>query len=162
MGSHAEIFFLSDVNFDLLGDPIPEGWGKRGRPPHQPSEEKRRLVIALAAFDKTKTEIAAALGITQKTLDKHYFRELRSLDSARLRLEGTLMTSLLKEVSQGNVSAINSMWKRIDKHDLSRLAVSKARTPAAGDKPGKKKQAVEAAQGVGGKYAPPAAPRLIN
>lgn len=150
------------MDFDLLGDPIPKGFGKRGRPPHVPNEEKRRLVIALAAFDKSKADIAAALGITQKTLAKHYFRELRTKDEARLRLEGKLMTSLLKEVEAGNVSAINAMWKRIDKHDLSKLAAMRARATSQSEKPGKKQQAVEAAKGVTGKFAPPPQPELLN
>lgn len=153
---------MSEVNFDLLGDPIPEGFGKRGRPPHVPSDEKRKLVIALAAFDKTKAQIAAALGVTQKTLAKYYFRELRVLDEARLRVEGKLMTSLLKEVEGGNVSAINALWKRLDKHDLSKLAAMRARASSAAEKPGKKQQAVQAAKGITGRFAPPAQPELLN
>lgn len=153
---------MDEVYFDLLGDPIPEGHGKRGRPTHQPSDEKRRLVIALAAFDKKLDQIASALGITQKTLRKHYSRELREKDEARMRLEGRLMSAALKEVDGGNVSAMNALWKRIDKHDLSRLAMERARASSQGDKKGKKQQAVEAAKGVTGRFAPPPQPELLN
>src|SRR5690606_34346331 len=44
-------FFLMAQDFDLLGDPIPKGFGKRGRPPHVPNDEKRKLVMMLQALD---------------------------------------------------------------------------------------------------------------
>lgn len=36
--------------FDLLGDPIPEGFGKRGRPEHIPTVENRNKVRLLLAL----------------------------------------------------------------------------------------------------------------
>jgi hypothetical protein len=143
MSSHAEIFFLSDWDSDLLGDPIPEGLGKRGRPPHRPSDENRRKVMVLAAFDKNEAQIAASLGISEPTLKKHYFRELRSRLEARQRLEGKLLSALMKQVDAGNVSAIDKVFKRLDRHDLA-LGVpkpAKAR-PTRAPKLGKKEQAV--------------------
>lgn len=127
------------VEFDLLGDEIPEGFGKRGRPPHRVSEEKRKLVIQLCAFDWDEEKIAGALGITPPTLRKHYFRELRSKREARFRVEGKLLVALMTEVEKGNVSAVKEYLKRLEKHDLKRVpAPAKAKPP----KLGKKEQAL--------------------
>jgi len=129
---------VSSWDLDLLGDPIPEGLGRRGRPPHMPTDENRRKVVVLAAFDKNEEQIAAALSITAPTLRKHYFRELRGRLEARQRLEGKLLSALLAEVDKGNVSAIDKLWKRLDRHDL---AVPRPQ-PKPTKKLGKKEQAV--------------------
>jgi predicted transcriptional regulator len=116
---------VAEWDFDLLGDAIPEGFDtdrRRGRPPHLVTEEKRRKVMVLAAFDRNEEQIAAALSITPPTLRKHYFRELRSRLEARQRLEGKLLAALLTEVDKGNVSAIDKLFKRLDKHDLATVS----------------------------------------
>ena len=133
---------MSDWDFDLLGDPIPEGLGKRGRPPHLVTDENRRKVMLLAAFDKNEMQIAAALGISGPTLKKHYFRELKSRLEARQRLEGKLLSALMKQVDAGNVSAIDKAFKRLDRHDLALGIQPPAKSkPAKVPKLGKKAQA---------------------
>ena len=83
-------------DFDLLGDPIPDGFGKRGRPPHVPNEEKRKLVMMLQALDWGQPEIADALSITEPTLKKHYFQQMTSapLSQISLRLCNVLVLNL--------------------------------------------------------------------
>ena len=44
--------------FDLLCDPIPKGWGKKGRPEHFPTIENRNKIRLLLAFDWTNPRIA--------------------------------------------------------------------------------------------------------
>ena len=134
---------MAEWDLDLLGDPIPEGLGRRGRPPHLVTDENRRKVMVLAAFDKNEDQIAAALSISVPTLKKHYFRELRSRLEARQRLEGKLLASLLDEVDKGNVSAIDKLWKRLDRHDLVTGMARPAGKPAKPPKKGKKEQAVD-------------------
>ncbi|MFW2829887.1 hypothetical protein [Sphingomonas sp. ID0503] len=95
----------------------------------------------MAAFDKNEEQIAAALSISAPTLRKHYFRELRSRLEARQRLEGKLLTALLAEVDKGNVSAIDKVFKRLDRHDLAAGYVGKPKA-AKPPKLGKKEQAV--------------------
>ncbi|TXC73955.1 hypothetical protein FSZ31_04335 [Sphingorhabdus soli] len=131
---------MSDWDFDLLGDRIPEGFGRRGRPPHVPSDENRQKVILLAAFDKNEEQIAAALSITPPTLRKHYFRELKFRLESRQRLEGKLLLALVQQVEAGNVSAIDKLWKRLDRHDLALPA--KRPVPAKAKKLGKKEQSI--------------------
>ena len=151
-------------DFDLLGDPIPPNFGKRGRPPHTPTDEKRRLVIQLLAFDWSLEKIAAALNCTPPTLRKHYFRELRFKAEARARTEAKLIGALMKEAEAGNVSAIDKYFKRFDRHDLHKqsdqIASPQPSRAKAEPKLGKKEERRLAAENAAGIYAPPAAPLL--
>ncbi len=154
-------------DFDLLGDPIPEGFGKRGRPPHVPTEEKRRLVMMLQAFDWSIERIAAALSITPPTLRKNYFRELKAKAEARARADAKLIGALLDQVDEGNVAAIKALDAKFEKHDLARLAEAiKNRghqsQPTSEPKKGKKEMAQDAAASVTGLFAPPAPPEKLN
>ena len=135
-----------DVNFDLLGDPIPTAFRGRGRPPHEATDEKRRIVIQLLAFDWSLEKIAAALSITPPTLRKNYFRELRVKAEARARVEAVLLGSLMDAAKAGNAAAVDKYLKRLDRHDLDAI---RAREAATGDrarrekKLGKKEKALE-------------------
>jgi len=146
------------MEFDLLGDPIPEGWAKRGRPPHVPTEEKRKIVMSLAAFDWSMEKIAAALSITPPTLRKFYFRELQAKAEARARVEGGAIAALVEQALAGNVQAIDKLLKRLDKRDLDKLADAAANRGRREPAVGKKEAAMQAAASVRGKFAPPPAP----
>ncbi len=158
---------MSDFEVDLLGDPIPEGHGGRGRPPHMPTDEKRRLVMTLLAFGKTQDQIAAALGITAPTLRKNYKSQLKVCEEARQRLEAKVLSRLLEQVEGGNVAAIKEMFLRMEKHDRQKMADTIANrgrsVPAASQKSlGKKEERKKAADQYDGKYAPRKQPLLIN
>ncbi|MEP9389641.1 hypothetical protein [Mesorhizobium sp. KR9-304] len=107
-----------DVNFDLLGDPIPEGWGKRGRPQHIATTENRNKVMMLLAFGWNNERIARALGITPPTLRRNYFRELRVKDEARDRVDAILAASLWEQAKSGNVGAIKEFRKVQERNDM--------------------------------------------
>ncbi len=149
------------TSFDLLGDPIPEGFGKRGRPPHLVTDEKRRLVIMLQAFDWSLERIAAALSCSPPTLRKNYFRELKAREESRARLEAMALGALGAEAAEGNVSAIDKLLKRLDKHDLKLLAETVAnRDGERRQQKGKKETQKAAAAEVAGIFAPPPPPKL--
>ena len=107
--------------------------------------------MILAAFDKNEEQIAAALSITPPTLRKHYFRELRSRLEARQRLEGKLLSALVKEVDAGNVSAVDKLFKRLDRHDLATGTAIRPARDARPPKKGKKEAAIENAIARAGK-----------
>lgn len=153
-----------EPEFDLLGDPIPPGWTKRGRPPHVPTDEKRKLVIQLQAFGWTMEKIAMALSITPPTLRKNYFRELKKRFESKAIVEAAVLNALMKQVEAGNVSAIDKYLKRLDKKDREDLAERVANRSIATRSPkvGKKEQRLEAAKAVDGKFAPPPPPELLN
>lgn len=152
-------------NLDLLGDPIPENWGKRGRPPHNPTAENRMKVRLLLAIGWKEKAIAGALRITQATLRKYYFVELRAQDEARAALEGWRMLRLYQAGEDGNVGALKEIGKILERSDIA--ALDRAMRERQAEKPrsqpkGKKELVQEAAGKVGGKFAPPPAPELIN
>ena len=132
--------------FDLLGDPVPANFGGRGRPEHVASEEKARLIIVLAAVGKSKPQIAEALGISEPTLRKHYFsarsRFKLKLGESRQRLEAKIYATLMREADAGNVTAIRTLWDRLDKLDLKQAQIAEAmRSQAKPEKLGKKAEA---------------------
>lgn len=143
-------------NFDLLGDPIPEGWGKRGRPQHIATRENRNKVVLLLALGWSNERIAAAIGITPPTLRKNYFRELKVRAEARDRMEAAVAARLWKLVEAGNVGAIKAFRAFVDRNDLIMGAEVFAgtntprRAPAARpERLGKKEEALAAAATAG-------------
>jgi hypothetical protein len=104
--------------FDLLGDPVPDGWGKRGRPQHIATHQNRNKVIMLLAFGWSNERIAKALGITPPTLRKNYFRELRIRDEARDRVDAALATMLWKQAKGGSVAAVKEFRALAAENDL--------------------------------------------
>jgi hypothetical protein len=141
--------------FDLLGDPIPEGFGKRGRPPHIPTVENRNKIMMLLAMGWTDPRIAASIGVTPATLKKHYFRELKVRAEARHRLDGKYMFDVWTQASNGNVGAMRLFGQLLEKADLSQ---PKTPTQVVDDKTGKaaklgkKEQADKDARTVSGTW----------
>lgn len=110
---------MSDHDFDLLGDPIPEGHGGRGRPAHVRTERNRSKVILLLAQGWAPPRIARALGITPPTLKKHYFRELAVREEALDRLKAGHLALLWDQAKAGNVAALKEIGKAIDRIDAA-------------------------------------------
>jgi hypothetical protein len=131
---------------DLLGDPIPANWGKRGRPPHIPTDQNRNKIRLLLAFGWTNKRIAQALRVTSVTLRKHYFADLRQRDEARPALEAARISMVYKAAATGNVGAMKELGRLIEKDELDRIP---RRPQASAPKPpklGKKDEADLAAR----------------
>jgi hypothetical protein len=135
-------------NFDLLGDPIPDSRGSRGRPPHIPTAKNRNKVMLLLAFDWSDRKIAAALGVTEPTFRKHYFRERKIRDDARPRVEATHLSMVWEQAKLGNVSAMKEFRKLMDRHDL-RMSEREFTETLGTEKLGKKQVAALAAETAG-------------
>jgi hypothetical protein len=105
-----------DRETDLWGDPIPPRPEKRGRPQHEVTEEKRLRVAVLRGVAKSQTEIAAALGISERTLRTKYLPELQH-GLAQKRAEALVL--LWKAGESGNVSALKEFLRRTDLSDLT-------------------------------------------
>ncbi|HEY0182340.1 MAG TPA: hypothetical protein VGC09_05975 [Rhodopila sp.] len=134
-------------NFDLLGDPIPDGWGKPGRPPHIATEKNRNKVMMLLALGWSNDRIAQALSITTPTLRKNYLQQLRVRDEARDRLLACLFERCWDGVQDGNVGAIKQFERMLERNDLL-LGVPPVRSdkPRKEPKLGKKQQALQDAR----------------
>jgi transcriptional regulator with XRE-family HTH domain len=94
-----------DQELDLWGDPIPPRQETRGRPNHVPTDEKRTRIKVLRALNKTDAEIAAAMGISQPTLRKYYFRELKG---GLAQLRAAALVKLWEKAAEGNVAALKA------------------------------------------------------
>ncbi|HET6972328.1 MAG TPA: hypothetical protein VFH92_14460, partial [Phenylobacterium sp.] len=153
-------------NLDLLGDPIPENWGGRGRPPHLPTRANRNKIIVLLAMGWEEAKIAAAIGISKPTLRKHYFRELKVRDEARARLEGELITGMAAKALAGDVPAYREVRRALDKSDVQAVdAVYRPVAEAPANKAprlGKKAQAQADAEQIAGIFEPGPPPARLT
>jgi hypothetical protein len=139
-----------EPQFDLLGDPIPENWGRRGRPPHLVTEANRNKVMMCLAFGWTNERIARGLGITPPTLRRCYKSELKIREEARDRLDATIAHRLLTDGLAGNVGAIKEFRKVLERSDMMVRAIAGGEGKAKEPKPGKKEQQLRAAQDPSG------------
>lgn len=90
--------------------------------------------------------------VTQPTLRKHYFSELKFREVARDRLVAQVGVKLLDGVNAGNVSAIREFQKYMERNDLMLYGqTQRPQNSALSNKPikapklGKKEEAVIAA-----------------
>lgn len=80
---------------------------------HQPTERQRGEVTALAAAGYTQTQIAEYIGISDRTLRKHYARELKR---AAMTMIGAAVQGLYKAVIDREAWAICFLLKTRAKH----------------------------------------------
>ena len=153
---------------DLFGDPVIVREAKRGRPEHVRTDRNAQKVALLFALGHEVKDVAAALGITQPTLRKHYFSEVQQRDAMRLKLKAEVMVGLFDQAKAGNVGAMKKLLEQVEKGDLLALnnAVKNRKTSEAPkQRPapvGKKQEMQLAAEGVTGLYEPRPAPSKIN
>ncbi len=146
----------------MFGDPVPASRGKKGRPPHVPTAENRRFVTLSLACGYDEDGIAAALRITTKTLNRHYFHELEGKLSARHRLDMKNMAAMVAKVEEGSVAAMAQLERKIERMKQEAAARKyQQRSPDPVPAPTGKKDAERAAAAkVAGKYAAPSAPTI--
>ena len=75
---------------------------RRGPPPFQPTDDHRRTVERAAGLGFTQEKIAALLGITKPTLEKHFREEL---DRGMALIDYQVGSSLVDQALKGNVNA---------------------------------------------------------
>lgn len=127
---------------------------RMGRPPHVPTKKSRTRVEVLVAGGMSQSEIAAALKISVPTLCEHYASELRD---GRARRRAAVIEAQFRCAVEGNVAAQKAF---LDHPGQADFAVPEA--PTKEPPLGKKQQQQEAAEEVAqGRFAPPAAPKLV-
>ncbi|QAY77913.1 AraC family transcriptional regulator [Sphingosinicella sp. BN140058] len=114
---------MAELDFDLFGDPVPEGFGRRGRPPHLVTDRNRNKVMLLLGLKWSPGRIAGALGITLPTLRKYYFRELAKADSMLDRMKASHFQSLFDEMRKGNVAAAKEVGRMLDRIDAALFGI---------------------------------------
>ena len=145
--------FSGDV--DLFGDPYRLPNGKRGRPAHVCMLRNNNKISLLLALGWSNERIAGALYITQPTLRKHYFSELKARMIMRDRLDARRFEQMMDAANDGNVAAMKALEKMIEKSDL--MLMARTFDPVAAQKSeelkarplGKKEQQLLDAQSAG-------------
>lgn len=152
-------------DFDLFGNPLVTVDPKRGRPEHEPTEENIIFVMVLLASGATNKEVAATLGLSVPTFRKHYFHLLKQRDLLLDRLRTKLRVTQIKQGLNGNAAALNAALGMLDKvkvEGAQRKVDNRGKVkPEKAPRLGKKEEKQLAAQNVSGKFAPPAAPKLV-
>ncbi|MCK8779074.1 hypothetical protein M0654_03650 [Rhizobium sp. NTR19] len=125
-----------------------------GRPEYAPTDDEREKVRVLKAGGMSNEAIAEAVGISEPTLRKHFSSEL---DRGTAKVRADLLMARYRSAMGGNVAAQNKMIEQVA---ASQAQDRKMPKPKA-EKLGKKQEQKIAAQNVGGRFAPPAAPKLV-
>lgn len=111
--------------FDLLGDPIPENFGKPGANGHVATAENVNKVRLLVVANWTAAQIATELGVSVPTLNKHYFRNgsiKRAKAQSLAEAKGRILMQLDAAASAGNVAAQKQLYGLIEREALSEMA----------------------------------------
>ncbi|MGQ3674266.1 hypothetical protein ACT6QH_02015 [Xanthobacter sp. TB0139] len=136
------------VGVDLFGQPTLPIRDRRGRPSFKKDKENQDFVCARVAAGWSHKMIAENMGIDEKTLRKHFSRELQS---GLVLTEGVLLDVLMRKAREGHVPSVRLLMERISASVPSAPRVQTS--PAEGDeKPsapvGKKEQRLQDAQSV--------------
>ena len=116
--------------FDLLGHPVPANKGAKARPQHAPTAENLEKLVLLYGMGKSDAACASAIGVSIPTMKKYYFAspELQRVRrNAQLYLEGELLARLNRQSLDGNTSATEKLFKRLDKARLGEVAPAPAK-----------------------------------
>lgn len=128
-------------DLDLFGNPCRPGYGLRGRPPHVPDAKSTNRVKVGLLLDRTEDEIAGMLGITPKTLRKHYSRLFKSRDNEKAQAEAGLLERMLELGMGGNASMMRLALERIEREREGRWAPRQSVDDRTGAPLGKKERA---------------------
>lgn len=156
---------MTDVILDLFGQPVLQRREGLGRPEHVWTKENSQKINLLFACGRDVKDVAAAIGISQPTLRKHYFSECAGRKVAAMRMRALQLTRLNDQAEIGNVAAEKALAAMIQAERIQSMNDRMTATPRGKAEPkpaklGKKEEARAAAHGVSGKFAPPPAPLL--
>lgn len=80
----------------------------------------------MLAQGKTTMAIANALGLSEPSLRKYYFSELKVRAMARDAMEAEMVMLLWEQAEAGNVGAIKQLQAKLDRADMERRAAMAA------------------------------------
>ena len=137
------------VDVDLLGLPLMPLKDPRGRPAFARTQGNQMVVMTLRAKGQSVSEIATFLRCDEKTVRKHFSREL---DAGAALLEGIAMQVLVRKMLEGSVGAARQVLEIC----ATRAQGAKARQPKAPELGKRELAQIEAAK------APPSVADLLN
>lgn len=144
-----------DENFDLFGNPVRTGQGRRGRPPFVVTPEKVNKIRLGLALGWSNERIANGVACSPATLKRYFRAELQERAMARDQLELRRFELVMAEANKGNVGAIKELGRMLERNDSMsaerRFNETQNQPTASREKPlGKKEAAQRAAEDVGG------------
>lgn len=133
---------------DLFGDPWGEPRGRGGRKRHRRLPQVAEKIGVMRATGAKVEDVAAALGLSEPTLRKYYFRELSGGAQIARRV---LVEAMWKKALAGNVSAAKFIRDEFPKGDAEAFVNQSRPAQAAplATPTGKKEAAQLAAQTAG-------------
>lgn len=123
--------------FDLFGNPVRLGRGKRGRPAFEVTERNLNKVKLLLALGWSNDRVANAIECSLATLKRHFRAALQERDKMRDRLEAERIMRAAEEAAKGNVGAMRQLGQMIDRNDrmeAERRIEAQPKTSAPGKK----------------------------
>ncbi|WWT40025.1 hypothetical protein [Nostoc phage Nsp-JY10] len=133
------------VELDMFGHPYGPIKDRRGRPSYSKSKENQELVTVLRCANWSHERIARYIGCDEKTLRKHFSREL---DAGADIVEAEALMVTYRRMRQGNSVATGRILEIADKTQLASPQRKAALKPEKAPKLGKKEQLdVDARQG---------------
>lgn len=134
-----------------------KGSDKGGRPEYKPTVDARQTVEEMKYCGESENVIARALGIDPATLRKHFKDELADGFAHRRKEVISLMFKTAREGNAANQKKLEEIGRAVGAAE----AVGRRGQVPKPQKLGKKQEQQAAAQGVTGKFAPPAPPKLV-
>lgn len=107
---------MSDENspavweYDMFGQRIVPIRDRRGRPSFKKDKENQDFVMVRVAAGWTHKRIAEDMGIDEKTLRKHFSREL---ENGAVFVDGLMLDVLIKKVREGHTPSIRQLRERL-------------------------------------------------
>lgn len=103
--------------FDLFGNPVRIGKGRRGRPAFEVTERNHNKVKLLLALGWSNDRVANAIECSTATLKRHFRALLLERDKMRDRMEAERLMRVAEEAAKGNVGAMRQFGQLIDRND---------------------------------------------
>lgn len=158
---------MSHVILDGFWGPVWVRGGRQGRPEHIPTDINRRKIVLRLALGWTLQRIADNLGMSMKTMRKHYSQQMALRDVALDRIRGARIDVIFDETMKGNMVAVKELGKVIEKIEAATFGMGPAErdeAPARAARIGKKDAAQLAAQdaGAGTDWGNDLLPRIVN
>ncbi len=113
-----------EPKFDLFGNPVREGLGRRGRPPYEATDKDRNRIKLLLALGWSIERMANALGISPATVKRYFRAELKVRDAMRDRLDARRFEIAMEQANAGNITALRELAVMIDRND--RMEIERA------------------------------------
>lgn len=127
---------------DLFGNPLLPIRDRRGRKSFRKDKENQDFVAVRAAVGWSQKAIASAIGCDEKTLRKHFSRELHE---GALIIEGLCLDVLVRKVREGHAPSVKQLRDAV-KGSAPAAPRAHADDEDAAEPVGKKEQAILDAQ----------------